>query len=81
MARNQFLDSETGYYDNETNFSNHDAEMEAKERDREDRFEYEAQAMLADAWEGESEIDRATRRAPMAWEPNRSAADKLKEVA
>jgi hypothetical protein len=56
-----FLDNETGYYDNETNFSNHDAQVEAKQRERDDRFEYEAEAMLANAWEGETEIDRATR--------------------
>ena len=59
---NYYPCSETGYYDNELNFSNHDAEIDARERNREDRFEHEAQEMLERLWEGESDIDQATRR-------------------
>lgn len=64
--------NETGYYDNETNFARHDAEMERADRAREERLElasstpeedarfYALDAQLSAAL-GETALDQVTR--------------------
>jgi hypothetical protein len=47
-----FPDSDTGYYDDERSFFDHDRELELAELEREDRFEVEAEEMLANLWAG-----------------------------
>jgi len=47
-----FPDSDTGYYDDERSFFDHDRELELAELEREDRFEVEAEEMLAKLWTG-----------------------------
>ena len=49
-----FPDSDTGYYDDERSFFDHDRELELAELEREDRFEVEAEEMLANLWAGQT---------------------------
>jgi len=47
-----FPDSDTGYYDDERLYFDHDRELELAELEREQRFEVEAEEMLANLWAG-----------------------------
>jgi len=49
-------DSETGYYDDEVSFFDHDWATERAEAQREARFEAEADEMLGTLWVGEEEL-------------------------
>ena len=49
---NYFPDSNTGYYDDERSFYDHDRELELAAQNREDRFEAEAEEMLERLWDG-----------------------------
>jgi hypothetical protein len=57
-----FRDPETGYYEDECSFYAHDREMELKEQEREDRFEAQAEEMLATLWVGEEDLSAESPR-------------------
>ena len=54
-----FPETDTGYYEDESSFYAHDRELEVAEANREARLEWEAEEMLARAWEGEKVLDDA----------------------
>jgi hypothetical protein len=61
-----FPDSDTGYYDPERAYRAEDARMEAQQLSAEqDWFEYEAEDSQSTLCTGESDLDQATRRAPI----------------
>jgi len=57
-----FPDSDTGYYDDERSFFDHDRELELAAVEREQRLEAQAEEMHAMLWAGESDLDEASRR-------------------
>jgi hypothetical protein len=61
-----FPDSDTGYYDTERAYRAEDARMEAQQLSAEqDWFECEAEDSPSTLCAGESDLDQATRRAPI----------------